>query len=103
MTRNCNPLPYYGLRLPLLCSLWRKTYIYRRVPSALVSCFEITIRIELRHSYRILSKMSDLTYYNYKGWGEKAQGSFSYSQAVRVGDTIQCSGQGMYLLAPVSL
>lgn len=47
--------------------------------------------------------MSDLTYYNYKGWGEKAQGSFSYSQAVRVGDTIQCSGQGMYLLAPVSL
>ncbi|OWZ52937.1 endoribonuclease L-PSP [Cryptococcus neoformans var. grubii Br795] len=38
--------------------------------------------------------MSDLTYYNYKGWGEKAQDSFSYSQAVRVGDTIQCSGQG---------
>lgn len=46
--------------------------------------------------------MSDLTCYNYKGWGEKAQGSHYYSQAVRVGDTIQCSGQGMYPRAQVA-
>ncbi|OWZ77361.1 endoribonuclease L-PSP [Cryptococcus neoformans Tu401-1] len=38
--------------------------------------------------------MSDLTYYNYQGYGEKAAKSHHYSQAVRLGDTIHCSGQG---------
>ncbi|ODO11306.1 hypothetical protein I350_00082 [Cryptococcus amylolentus CBS 6273] len=38
--------------------------------------------------------MSDLTYYNYKGVGEYNAEQHGYSQAVRVGDTIQCSGQG---------
>ncbi|WVQ89942.1 hypothetical protein IAS59_003715 [Cryptococcus gattii] len=39
--------------------------------------------------------MSGLQYFNYKGYGtEKAEKEFGYSQAVRVGDTIQCSGQG---------
>ncbi|KAL8836930.1 MAG: hypothetical protein Q9170_002730 [Blastenia crenularia] len=37
--------------------------------------------------------MSHLKYYNYPGVGEKNKESFRYSQAVRVGDTIQCSGQ----------
>lgn len=46
--------------------------------------------------------MSDLQYFNYKGYGtEKAEKQFRYSQAVRVGDTIQCSGQGRsYFLLP---
>ncbi|KIR82869.1 endoribonuclease L-PSP [Cryptococcus gattii E566] len=39
--------------------------------------------------------MSGLQYFNYKDYGtEKAEKEFGYSQAVRVGDTIQCSGQG---------
>ncbi|KUJ14424.1 endoribonuclease-like protein L-psp [Mollisia scopiformis] len=38
--------------------------------------------------------MSHLTYYNYEGYGQKAQKDFGYSQAVRVGDIIECSGQG---------
>ncbi|KAJ5700885.1 L-PSP endoribonuclease family protein [Penicillium malachiteum] len=38
--------------------------------------------------------MSDLTYYNYPGVGEANQKNFSYSQAVRIGDQIECSGQG---------
>ncbi|KAL8713021.1 MAG: hypothetical protein Q9220_002881 [cf. Caloplaca sp. 1 TL-2023] len=38
--------------------------------------------------------MSHLQYYNYPGVGEKNKKDYLYSQAVRVGDTIQCSGQG---------
>ena len=38
--------------------------------------------------------MSHLTYYNYDGVGKTNQQKFKYSQAVRVGDRIECSGQG---------
>ncbi|KAI8944490.1 putative L-PSP endoribonuclease family protein [Xylaria longipes] len=38
--------------------------------------------------------MADLKYYNYPGVGEENKKTLSYSQAVRVGDTIQVSGQG---------
>lgn len=38
--------------------------------------------------------MSHLTYYNYPGVGENNRKNFKYSQAVRVGDRIECSGQG---------
>ncbi|KAI1767999.1 endoribonuclease L-PSP [Hypoxylon sp. FL1150] len=38
--------------------------------------------------------MSNLQFYTYPGFGERAAESHNYSQAVRVGDTIQCSGQG---------
>ncbi|OJJ67728.1 hypothetical protein ASPBRDRAFT_135429 [Aspergillus brasiliensis CBS 101740] len=38
--------------------------------------------------------MSHLTYYNYEGVGKRNQQKFKYSQAVRIGDRIECSGQG---------
>ena len=38
--------------------------------------------------------MADLTFYNYPGVGESNQKNFHYSQAVRIGDRIECSGQG---------
>ncbi|KAM0154654.1 hypothetical protein ACHAQE_005751 [Botrytis cinerea] len=38
--------------------------------------------------------MSNLEYFNYEGYGETtAKQNFWYSQAVRVGDIIECSGQ----------
>lgn len=42
--------------------------------------------------------MADLQYYNYPGVGTSNREQFSYSQAVRVGDTIQCSGQGKLVI-----
>ncbi|KIJ48719.1 hypothetical protein M422DRAFT_162319 [Sphaerobolus stellatus SS14] len=38
--------------------------------------------------------MSHLQYYCYKGFGEAKREELWYSQAVRVGDRIECSGQG---------
>ncbi|KPM40207.1 hypothetical protein AK830_g6352 [Neonectria ditissima] len=38
--------------------------------------------------------MSHLKYYNYAGMGEWASENLGFSQAVRVGDRIECSGQG---------
>ncbi|KAK9244186.1 Endoribonuclease L-PSP/chorismate mutase-like protein [Lipomyces tetrasporus] len=38
--------------------------------------------------------MSHLPYYNYEGFGKKQQQKFWYSQAVRIGDRIECAGQG---------
>ncbi|KAK7219548.1 hypothetical protein V2G26_007551 [Clonostachys chloroleuca] len=38
--------------------------------------------------------MSQLKYFIYPNHGEWARDTFSYSQAVRVGDRIECSGQG---------
>lgn len=38
--------------------------------------------------------MSHLTYYNYDGVGQRNRQNFKYSQAVRVDDRIECSGQG---------
>lgn len=38
--------------------------------------------------------MSSLQYSSYDGYGQYALKEFHYSQAVRVGDRIECSGQG---------
>ncbi|KAM0193052.1 hypothetical protein ACHAPA_004017 [Fusarium lateritium] len=38
--------------------------------------------------------MSHLKYYAYKDHGVRQRNNFSYNQAVRVGDRIECSGQG---------
>ena len=38
--------------------------------------------------------MSHLQYYAYEGVGTTNRAKFSYSQAVRVGDRIECAGQG---------
>jgi enamine deaminase RidA (YjgF/YER057c/UK114 family) len=38
--------------------------------------------------------MSDLTYTSYEGYGQRAKKNLWYSQAVRVGNIIECSGQG---------
>lgn len=46
------------------------------------------------------NKMSHLTYYNYPGVGERNAQNFKYSQAVRIGDRIECSGQGTYSPSP---
>lgn len=40
------------------------------------------------------SKMSHLKFYAYEGAGQQKQRDFWYSQAVRVGDRIECAGQG---------
>lgn len=41
--------------------------------------------------------MSHLKYFNYPGWG--TQWADTYSQAVRVGDRIECAGQGAFASA----
>jgi len=38
--------------------------------------------------------MSHIKYYNYPGVGEYQRQTYYYSQAARVGDLIECSGQG---------
>lgn len=38
--------------------------------------------------------MSHLKFYAYEGAGIQKQRDFWYSQAVRVGDRIECAGQG---------
>ena len=38
--------------------------------------------------------MSGLQYYAYPGVGERNRETYGYHQAVRVGDRIECSGQG---------
>lgn len=45
--------------------------------------------------------MSHLQYYAYKGVGEKQQRDYRYSQAVRIGDRIECSGQGQFAIPVV--
>jgi hypothetical protein len=54
------------------------------------------------HSYHYIitqsttsANMSHLQYYAYPGVGVNNQKKFRYSQAVRVGDRIECAGQGM--------
>lgn len=44
-------------------------------------------------------RMSGLKYYSYPGVGEWARDKYSYSQAVRIGDRIECSGQGRWKAA----
>ncbi|GFZ51817.1 hypothetical protein JCM24511_09585 [Saitozyma sp. JCM 24511] len=41
--------------------------------------------------------MSGLQFYSYDGVGKYNEEHFHYAQAVRVGDTIQCSGQGGWI------
>jgi hypothetical protein len=38
--------------------------------------------------------MSGLQFYSYNGVGKNNEIHFRYSQAVRIGDRIECSGQG---------
>ncbi|OQE22927.1 hypothetical protein PENSTE_c009G03506 [Penicillium steckii] len=38
--------------------------------------------------------MSHLQYYSYEGVGQRNKETFRYSQAVRIGDRIECAGQG---------
>ncbi|ERF73817.1 hypothetical protein EPUS_05521 [Endocarpon pusillum Z07020] len=38
--------------------------------------------------------MSHLQYFDYEGFGQRVRKDTHYSQAVRLGDTIECSGQG---------
>ncbi|ESZ98085.1 hypothetical protein SBOR_1541 [Sclerotinia borealis F-4128] len=38
--------------------------------------------------------MSHLNYFSYEGYGQRSKQDLWYSQAVRVGDVIECSGQG---------
>ncbi|KAJ4984907.1 l-psp endoribonuclease family [Stagonosporopsis vannaccii] len=38
--------------------------------------------------------MSHLQYYSYKGVGERNLNQYGYNQAVRIGDRIECAGQG---------
>ncbi|KAL4966452.1 RidA family protein [Aspergillus stella-maris] len=38
--------------------------------------------------------MSHLQYFSYPGVGERNRHNFRYSQAVRIGDRIECAGQG---------
>ncbi|KAJ5954286.1 L-PSP endoribonuclease family protein, partial [Penicillium viridicatum] len=40
--------------------------------------------------------MSHLIYYNYDDFGKLLRKRNKYSQAVRIGDRIECSGQGTY-------
>ncbi|OMP86112.1 hypothetical protein BK809_0003281 [Diplodia seriata] len=46
--------------------------------------------------------MSHLKYYAYEGVGTTNREKFSYNQAVRVGDRIECSGQGKSKPLPAS-
>jgi enamine deaminase RidA (YjgF/YER057c/UK114 family) len=52
---------------------------------------------KIKTVFKVRSKskiMSQLQYYAYKGQGEEKRVKFHYSQAVRVGDRIECAGQG---------
>ena len=40
--------------------------------------------------------MSQLQYTSYEGYGQRVKRDLHYSQAVRIGDTIECSGQGKF-------
>lgn len=46
--------------------------------------------------------MSHLKYYAYEGQGVEKREKFHYNQAVRIGDRIECSGQGMMTFPPPS-
>ncbi|RSL76233.1 hypothetical protein CEP51_010147 [Fusarium floridanum] len=51
-------------------------------------------QILLPHLTYLPAKMSTLNYFNYEGVGKTNNKLYSYSQAVRVGNIIKCSGQG---------
>lgn len=47
--------------------------------------------------------MSHLQYFAYEGKGVEQQAKFRYSQAVRVGDRIECAGQGLHAVPSVQV
>ncbi|KAB8345914.1 hypothetical protein FH972_022968 [Carpinus fangiana] len=47
--------------------------------------------------------MAHLTYFSYEGFGQTAKASSWYNQAVRIGDKIECAGQGASLISESSL
>ena len=59
-------------------------------------CFQCiaTTYILAETSTASIETMSHLQYYSYKGVGERNREKYHYSQAVRVGDRIECAGQG---------
>lgn len=57
--------------------------------------------IQLPHTR---TTMSHLTYYSYDGVGKRNREQYKYSQAVRIGDRIECSEQGQSRTSqPVSI
>lgn len=51
----------------------------------------------IERTYLEVPKMSHLNYFNDPGVGDNNRKNFRYSQAVRIGDKIECSGQAMLL------
>lgn len=45
--------------------------------------------------------MSHLTYYAYPGVGQRNLKRYNYSQSVRVGDRIECAGQGVFIFPSI--
>uniref|UniRef100_A0A060TIZ1 ARAD1D50820p n=1 Tax=Blastobotrys adeninivorans TaxID=409370 RepID=A0A060TIZ1_BLAAD len=64
--------------------------------SAMRQCLQISpqFKLEQHRKLSLTKKMSNLTYYSYDGVGKRNLETFGYNQAVRVGDRIECSGQG---------
>ena len=58
---------------------------YRYVPIAIV------LSVALNPQF---SNMSHLQYFDYEGFGDNMKRDLNYSQAVRIGDRIEVSGQG---------
>ena len=86
----------YGSMLNRLCSSFdhfNRTFNHcSSTPSTAQSNSHLYINIAL---YTIVN-MSHLQYYAYPGVGVENRQKFRYSQAVRVGDRIECAGQGRY-------
>ena len=80
--------------VPLLYLLLRCSPHFR--PSS-----DNTLTREARHNHTVaIHIMSHLKYYAYEPFGSRQRQNFHYSQAVRVGDRIECSGQGVSLNPP---
>ena len=47
--------------------------------------------------------MSHLQYYSYEGVGQTNLQTYRYNQAVRIGDRIECAGQGILTLLSAAL
>jgi enamine deaminase RidA (YjgF/YER057c/UK114 family) len=50
-----------------------------------------------------IETMSSLQYFDYEGFGENSKKHINYSQAVRIDNRIEISGQGPHLPFPLSI
>jgi hypothetical protein len=50
-----------------------------------------------------ITEMSHLQYFDYPGFGERSKRDLNYSQAVRIDNRIEISGQGTYIAPKVVL